>query len=165
MKHREFQKLVNPFVDSWYRYVLIMTNDKDLANDCIQDVMLKLWDKRNKFEKINDLNSYGFIMVRNDLIRKLNFKKNSFTVNIGEIEKNNWIEPVNKNYEELLHKTLRLTEELPEKRREIFILRVINDLSYEDIMEITGNSINTIRVQVSLARKFMRKRLPKILDQ
>lgn len=61
--------------------------------------------------------------------------------------------------QEFVHRVAECMDELSEKHREILILRNVQNLAYEEIAEILGISVGTVKSRIARARESLRERL------
>lgn len=142
----------------------ILKNEEE-TRDALQDLMLKLWNKRTDLNQCFNLSAYIITTAKNysfDLLKKKR------TVIIGEMEEykilniaENGIDPERREKYEYVHKTI---EKLPEKFKTVIQLRDIDGFSFEEIKEITGFEIPNIRVILSRARMRVKQEIEKIYD-
>ncbi len=118
------------------------------ADEVVQEVLIVLYKKLNtfKFESSFATWLYRITMTRSlNFIKKRNLKN---TFSIFELRKNksNVSDPMElvegKEQFDIVEKLLA---KLPPKQREIFILKNFEELKYEEISEITGKSVGTLK--------------------
>ena len=125
-----------------YHYGTRFTADRNLIQDCIQDLFLDIWEKRNTLTYILAIKPYLFQSLRNNLIRRI--KRQSVFSDIS----GNDIETDEKSPESdwILTETDQLTSDrlrhaielLPKRQREALYLKYYENLSYEEIGEVMG---------------------------
>lgn len=145
------------------RFAIQFTKNEEEAKDVIQDVFLKLWQKRQSLEKIDNLEAFAMRMTRNrclDLFRS----KRSIPVDEDELKRHNE-EKQDLQLEVELSETAviikKLIGNLPDLQKKVMLMRDIQQLDYEEIAEKTNLNINAIRVNLSRARKKVRDELLK----
>jgi RNA polymerase sigma-70 factor (family 1) len=141
-----------------YRYL----QSADLAEDIVQEIFSKLWQKRTEFTEVQHLHVYLVTMTRNMAYKHLkklateavaNYefaKKETPAINAGEVA------VLDKQYEALLEQAVDL---LPPQRKHIFKLAKVEGLSHEAIAEQLQISPNTVKNQMVAALQFIRHRL------
>ena len=72
-----FAELYDLYVHTLYNYGMKLTQDQELLKDCIHDVFVKVYTKRNEKHTINNLSSYLIISLKNRLLDE--FRRNTFT--------------------------------------------------------------------------------------
>lgn len=147
-------------------YVVI---DED-AENIIQDVFMKLWERQDSLHLIDNINAYLFRLVRNkclDYLRhKLSVEKcNKSVQDSFETELNLKIQSLDRfdedfvseeNMEKIVNDAIN---SLPRKCREIFLSSRIEGLKYREISERFNISVNTVENQMSIALKKLRVKL------
>jgi RNA polymerase sigma-70 factor (ECF subfamily) len=160
MQTIEFKNDVLIYKDQMFRLALRILKNEEDANDIVQDSLLKLWDKRKVLADIKNIKSFSMTMVRNaciDLIRKhkpLTDKEQLILQKTDEL--NPELEMVVSDQLKMVRKII---DRMNEQQREVIQLREIEGLDYEEISEITGLTINNLRVIISRARKEIREKI------
>ncbi len=139
--------------------------DEEETRDALQDLMVKLWNKKSDLKKCSNLMGYIITTAKNysfDLLKK---KRPS---RIGEKEEHKilnledgGITPETKEKYEHVHKVI---EKLPNKYRTIIQLRDIDGFSFEEIKEMTGYEVTYLRVILSRARLKVKQEVEKIYN-
>lgn len=145
-----------------FRMISAMVWGSDLdPEDLTQDVFLKAYKKADTFNQDSTLSTWLYRIARNTVIdaqRKRKFRNffTSFSLNSDD----NQIEPSNpeSRYDEVesneLQQIVRISiATLPEPFRSIIIWREIEELSYHQIMDITGESEGTLKSRLFHAKK------------
>jgi RNA polymerase sigma-70 factor (ECF subfamily) len=168
MTRVEFNDLVKQLSRKLYYYAFRMLKDQMSAEDVVQEVFLKLWNMNTRLNEYRSIDALATAMVRNsciDQIRKSRFIQNE----AGNIR--TFAGPDNPSPQEALElsETMlildRIIGMLPDNYRELVRLRDIEGLSYEKISEMTKLNINSLRVNLSRARKFIRNEFIKYSDE
>lgn len=128
-----------------------LSGDRDLADDLVQETMLKAWAAKARFVAGTNFRAWSFTILRNhyfSLSRRHRF--------VGE-----WDDLVadrklaaDADQEDCvaLRDVMRALLELPASQREALILIGAGGLSYEEAAEITGVELGTVKSRVSRAR-------------
>ena len=161
---RDFKTNILPVSKKLLRFATLFLKDEDVAKDVVQDVFLKLWQKRDELEKIENIEAFTMRMTKNrclDVIRanktipisaETDRKMKEETVDI-----HNQVE-----YTESANQIKKLINQLPDLQRTVMYLRDIEQLSYDEIAETTELQLNAIRVNLSRARKKVRDEFLKL---
>ena len=157
MTPEAFHTVWLPLQDRFYRMAFYMLENEADAKDVVQDLYLKLWQLRDHLELIRDPLSYGSMMLRNLCIDRIRRHRPSETIDETMAAKDPPDEEMAQR--EDLRAIAKAMEELPPGQRKLLTLRVLQGLSYQEIERKTGLSGLNIRVQVSLARKKLRRLL------
>lgn len=165
MTSEEFKNNVIPYSTKLYPMIFRILKNEEETRDALQDLMLKLWDKKTELDKCSNLPAYIITIAKNysfDLLKKKRPKvlgeKDEYR--ILRIEEKG-IDHEKREQYEYIHKTI---EKLPEKYKTVIRLRDIDGLTFEEIKEMTGFEITHIRVILSRARMKVRSEIEKIYD-
>jgi RNA polymerase sigma-70 factor (ECF subfamily) len=168
MTKTDFNNLVVSIGRKLYRYAYRILRDKEGSEDAVQEIFVKLWKMNTKLEEYESVEALAVTMIKN--------------YSIDQLRKQKYIEPADSNAFSLYHDTEpspqdkleisetsaimhRIINDLPEIYREIIQLRDIEEQSYEEIAEKTGQNINTLRVNLSRARKSVRDEFKKYVNE
>nr|WP_262921290.1 sigma-70 family RNA polymerase sigma factor [Maribellus maritimus] len=164
MVARDFKTRVLPVSKKLLRFATHFLKDEDEARDVVQDVFLKLWQKRGTLGEIENIEAFAMRMTRNrclDVIRA-----NKVVPIDAETDRKLKEESVDVHKQVELSETAaqiqKLINTLPDLQRTVMQLRDIEQMSYEEIAEATDLKINAIRVNLSRARKKVRDEFLKI---
>lgn len=162
MNQQEFLVFIEPIKDKMYRLSVRLLVSKEAAQDAVQEVFVKLWNKRDTLKKYDNTHAFAMTVTKNHCLDQLKLKKN------------NNLRIVHSNYEDeskSLQKHLEakneleivteIIKDLSEQEQTLIQLRDIEQLEYEEIIEITGMKPTAIRVALSRARKKIRKEIIK----
>lgn len=159
----EFKTRVLPLSNKLLRFATQLLRDEDQARDIIQDVFLKLWQKKDQLEKVDNVEAFAMRMTRNRCLDLFKAKKPVLVED--EFLKQKATNSRNLQTEIELSESAqvvrRLIRELPDIQRTVMHLRDIEQYDYEEIASMTELSVNAIRVNLSRARKKVRDELMK----
>lgn len=133
---------------------LRLLKDEVHAQDILQEVFIVFWEARHRIEEINNIEAYLFTMTRNkimDALRKVSVdeKLKDQLWESMKTESNDNAENIEaKELQEILAKAI---EELPPKRKQIYLLKNEEGISYQDIAEKMNISQHTVKNQLSSA--------------
>lgn len=156
MTVKEYNRSVEEYSDSVYRFIRSNLKDEERANDIVQDSYEKLWRNVNDIE-YHVAKSWLFTTAYHTMIDIIR-KENRMT-SLEESDQYEWIsEQQYSDLNEVLHLAL---DRLPENQKALVLLRDYEGYSYREIGEITGLSeaqvkINIYRGRVAL-KNFIRK--------
>jgi len=143
-----------------------MVRDKDAAEDIVQEVFIRFWNKKEDLPKDLDPKAYLFKSVYNASLNCIAEQKKSTKV---EAETLINVEANEKADGEILHQetveAIRLgLEQLPPACKNVFLLSRNEDLSYKEIADTLDISIKTVEAQMSKALRILRKHLMPFLS-
>lgn len=152
-----FNLLVKKYQKKIYWHARQMLGNHLDADEITQEVLIVLYNKLKTFHYRSSLYTwiYKIVTTRSlNQIRKNKFKKLISFENEDDkelVSKHDIIEDIsNRQKIEMVNKAL---EKLPPKQRQIFVLRNFDQLSYEEISEITGKSIGGLKANYFHALK------------
>lgn len=160
MKQTEFLNIVLPFKDKLFRMAKRLLVSTEEAEDATQEILIKLWSKKNKIGTYNNVEAFAMTMTKNFCLDRLKSKQagnlklvhsnytDSNTSLQNEVESKDsvsWVE--------------RIMDELPEQQKMVLQLRDIEQYEYEEIEKLLDMKPTAIRVALSRARKTVRKKL------
>lgn len=161
---RDFKTNILPVSKKLLRFAIQFLKDEDEAKDVVQDVFLKLWQKRDELEKIENIEAFAMRMTRNrclDIIRAT--KTIPINAETDRKMKEETVDVHNQvEFTESANQIKKLIENLPDLQRTVMYLRDIEQLTYDEITETTELQLNAIRVNLSRARKKVRDEFLKL---
>lgn len=165
MTAEEFKNNVIPFSRKLYPMLKRILRDDEETRDALQDLMVKLWNKRHELKLCTNQNAYIVAVAKNysfDLLKKkrpsvIDEKEEHKILNL----KTNEVSPEIREKYEHVQKTI---ENLPEKYRTVIQMRDIDGFSFDEIKEITGFEVPYLRVILSRARLRVKQEVEKIYN-
>ncbi len=155
MQVEEFNEIVKELKDKMYRLSLRILKNPDDAKDAVQDAFIKIWRKREQLAEIDNKSAYCMTISRNVCIDKYRSKKMVVT----NIDDQYDLVSDSADPERILsskdayNNVIKIINQLPENHRTVVHLRDIEGYTYKEISEITGNSIEKVKVYLHRARK------------
>lgn len=153
----KFRDLLDLYFVRLKRFATSFVKDDELAEEVVMDVFLKLWEKRDKLQSIDNLTTYLFVSVRNTCHNFLRQEKKRFTDSLDNAE----VELA--RYEatpeddlisgEMLEKLNEVVDELPPKCKMVFKMLREEGLSRKETAKVLGISVNTVDNQIAIAVK------------
>ncbi len=162
-----FDVLLNRHKDRLFNYIFFIVRSKEVAEDIFQETFVKAIVTLQQGRYTNDGKFAAWItrIAHNLVIDQFRIERNENTVSNDETEydllndsrlSEGTIENRMVN-EQVLKDVRMLVDELPDCQREVVFMRYYQDLSFKDIAEITGVSINTALGRMRYAILNMRR--------
>ena len=131
------------------------------AEEIVQDMFVKIWEKRQQLEIKSSLKNYLVRSVKNHCLNFIKHNKVKETHVKNTLSELNNEAAVKDSFIEidLMKKIEESINSLPEKRQEAFRLSREEGLKYREIAEKMGVSIKTVETQMGLAMKTLREKL------
>lgn len=129
-----------------------LSGDRDLADDLVQDTLLKAWAARDRFIAGTSMRAWTFVILRNTFFSGMRRKK--FSANYDELVAERVLSAPAPQQEPLhLADLQRGLMELSDDQREAIILVGAGGYSYEEAAEIANCAVGTMKSRVSRARR------------
>jgi RNA polymerase sigma-70 factor (ECF subfamily) len=147
-------------------YLVRLLGSRDAAEDVAQRAFCRLWERRDSWQDDGSIRGLLYRMARNFAIsdrRRSDAEARSAAVHAGR--QGGIATPLGLLEDQQLREELDVAiQRLPPRRREVFVLRYIHDLSYREIAEIMETSPQTVANQLSSALTTLRGALRHLLD-
>ncbi len=161
-KH-DFELIYKKHYTMLYHIIIKITEDKGVTEDIIQDVFIKIWNKRNELNIHGSVKSYLIKSCINSTINFLNHQRNKNEMPLEEYALTD--ESNNDTYHHALDKQYikkRMRQEinqLPGMCRTVFILNRFEKMSYKEIANYLDISVKTVDNHLWKAVTYLRKKL------
>ncbi len=156
----EFKIRINGNKDRLYRFAKRMLRLREEAEDIVQEVFVKLWQRIDELDSMRNFDAYAMVVTKNMCIDRLRAKR----VQIFELDEETYnYEGMNpeKNFDlcDSSEKVKLLIDELPDKLQMVMHMRDIEGMEQDEIAEIMGIEKNDVKVTLCRARKKVREKL------
>ncbi|KXL53479.1 ECF RNA polymerase sigma factor SigW [Anaerotignum neopropionicum] len=172
-----FEALILQHEKIVYNVALRMMNHTEDAKDISQEVFLKAYRNIANFDERSAFSTWIYRITVNtciDEMRKRKGKQTLFLDNEFEDEEGTWKQEVADSGETPEESLMRKEEKneillalktISEDYKTVFILRDIRGLSYDEIAEITGLALGTVKSRISRARNHLKKEIFRIWER
>ena len=154
-----FDELVKRYKDRLHNFVYRYMNNQTLAEDVVQETMIKLYTHKHYYKPIAKFSTWIYTIAKNLALTELRKNKRKRTQSMwndrGELIdiKSNEESLENKIQNELAVEELnKCLDEIPENFRIAVVLRDFQELSYEEISKILEIPIGTIKSRINRGR-------------
>ena len=164
MKEISFKNDVLPLKDKLFRLALRITSNREEAEDIVQDTLIKLWNQRDEWSAIQNMETYSMTVCRNLALDSLN-KRERQNISLDETVHDQ--PDISRTQDEALIRQQQMDsiqaiiQQLPEKQRTIILLRDIEEKSYQEIADIMGVSLSDVKVNLFRARQTVKTKINK----
>jgi RNA polymerase sigma-70 factor (family 1) len=144
---------------SIYRMLLKMVKVDVIAQELLQDVFVRIWEKRHLIDPQQPFKSYLFRIARNisyDFYRKLGNDdklQNEVRKHVSEVYSHIEEDLYLKETEQFINDVI---DQLPKKQKQVFVLCKIEGKSYEEVSTLLGISISTVNGHIVNATKILK---------
>jgi RNA polymerase sigma-70 factor (ECF subfamily) len=151
-----FKEHVIPLKHRIYRLAWSMLGDPSEAQDAVQEVLIRLWDKRNSLEQVRNMEAFAVTITKNHCTDRLR-KIRAVPLEHDEQRVSNHPDPEERmEASDSAQLIYQLMQQLPQQQRLVMHLRDIEQLDYTEIESCTGMNNEAIRTNLSRARKKIR---------
>jgi len=153
--------LVDRFKERLFTFIYRFVNDSDLAEDLVQDTLVKVYTHRHSYREIARFSTWIYTIAGNLARTELRKRKRRATYNISSLgSENREFDLPSPDYtpsqtlegqqtEQNIRKALA---KLPLHFRTVIILRDVQELSYDEISKIMKIPLGTVKSRVNRAR-------------
>ena len=154
-----FNQIVKDYSERLWWHVRRFVNSHEDADDLLQEIFIKVWAALPSFRGESQLFTWVWRIATNETLNHLRKEKVRAALRFSsvdaEMERRIQADPYFKGTEaerELAKAVLKL----PEKQRQVFIMRWWDDLSYEEMSAITGTSVGALKASYHIAQEKIR---------
>jgi RNA polymerase sigma-70 factor (ECF subfamily) len=162
MSKELFDTHIIPVQNKMYRYALSILKTPDNAHDVVQECLLKIWKNRHMIATIDNPESWAMRITRNQCYDWV--KVNRF--HLAEMHPMDQADTFHTDENLLMsdHQAWlkRIVNELPVKHREVFHLREVEELSYQEIADILSLTLAEVKISLFRTREKIRETIIKI---
>ena len=138
MKKISFRNDILPLKNELYRLALRITLNPAEAEDVVQETMIKVWNRRDRWEELDSIEAFCLTICRNISLDKMKKAENQNPALVRQ-----------------------LIDNLPEKQRSCMQLREFEGKSYKEIAQILGITEEQVKVNIFRARQQIKQQFIK----
>ena len=161
---RLFNEIVKDYSERVYWHVRRFVNNHEDADDLVQEIFLKIWTALPSFRGDAQLFTWVYRIATNETLNWLRREKVRsalrFTTIDAEMERRIDSDPFfdGDAADRALSKAVA---KLPEKQRQVFVMRYYDELPYEDMSAVLGTSVGALKASYHIAQEKVRAALGK----
>ena len=160
MQQQEFLNIISPFKDKVFRIAKRLLVSSEEAEDATQEVLIRLWNKKEGLNKYNSIEALAVTMTKNYCLDQLKSKRagnlklvhSNYSDREAGIDKQvedkdswNWVE--------------KIMNDLPDQQRLIVQMRDVEEYEFSEIAKALEMNETAVRVALSRARKMIKEKL------
>jgi RNA polymerase sigma-70 factor (ECF subfamily) len=155
-KNYGFNLLVRKYQQKIYWHIRKMVIDHDDADDLVQETFIKVWNNMHSFREDAQLYTWIYRIATNECLNFLRKKKNKFFLPVNDVQ-----HELTQKLDSGSHidgdaiqlKLQKALLKLPDKQRLVFNMKYFDEMKYEDIANITGTSVGSLKASYHHAVK------------
>jgi RNA polymerase sigma-70 factor (ECF subfamily) len=173
-----YDVLVERFKVRLFNYLFRLTGSRDDAEEIAQEAFVKAYIHSDKYKTIARFSTWLYTIATNLVRNRLRSRSRApkivslWTRSADSDEERTLdIEDTRKSPDEVINDAelgeiiSRAIQRIPAKYRESFVLREINELSYEEIAAVTGLKLGTVRSRINRARNHFRQAVAPVVEK
>jgi RNA polymerase sigma-70 factor (ECF subfamily) len=161
-----YNTLVNRYKDRLFNVLYRMLSSEDEANDLLQETFLRVWQHKMSYDFRFAFSTWIYTialnLARNELRRRKKIKFLDIFDFADKLTAKEEKKDTSANIKALLDTEIK---KLPEKYKTAFLLRDVDNLSYEEIAQVLGVPLGTVKSRVNRARAILRNRLKPRMEE
>lgn len=165
-----FESLVELYKDRMYYFTLRMLHQAQEAEDAVQEIFLRVYANLDRYNETHKFSTWIYRIANNICIDRLRKRKPVYSLDAGTNDSEgmdgySMLQSKEDTPEDQLvlseiQDTVRAAiDKLPDKYRNVVILRYLHDMSLKEISEILDMPVTTVKTRVHRGREALRKKL------
>jgi RNA polymerase sigma-70 factor (ECF subfamily) len=162
MKKISFRNDVLPLKNELYRLALRITLNPTEAEDVVQETMIKVWNRRDRWDELESIEAFCLTICRNISLDKVKKAENQNQSLMDEHDAPDNSYASNPEEQAMQQDRIalirRLINTLPEKQRSCMQLRDFEGKSYKEIAKILAISEEQVKINIFRARQTIKQK-------
>ncbi|PLW94058.1 MAG: RNA polymerase subunit sigma [Marinilabiliales bacterium] len=155
-----FALLMEKYQEQTYWQIRRILIDHDDANDVMQNTFIKVWKNISKFRSDSKLYTWIYRIATNEAISFIKSNKSKYYVSLDEMNED-FGEQLEADVQfkgtTIQRKLQKAIATLPNRQKMVFNMRYFDAMSYQDIADVIGVSIGTLKASYHIAAKKIEK--------
>lgn len=162
---RAFSAIVGHYTPIIYAQLLLYLKNAQRAEEAVQDIFMSIWRNREKLPGMENFPGYVYVITRNKVHTIIKEKVFATTEPPPDTLQTQLAGPATAvQLKELQQAIYQGIDRLPARRKEVFKLSRLENLTYDEIGGRLGISRNAVKQHITEAMVFLRHHLRKELD-
>ncbi len=173
-QRKAYDEIVARYKGRLYSFIMRMVKDPNLAEELTQETLIRVYIHAEKYREIAKFSTWVFTIATNlvrNKMRQRSRRPRIISLNPAPEDDEMPVDPPDHaadpsagiHREELAALINEATSRIPEKYRIPFLLREVDQLSYEEIQQVTGLKLGTVRSRINRARSRFRQLIKPML--
>ena len=158
-----YDELFNTYGKRVYKFAISFLKSREDSEEIVQDTFFKIWEKRQTIDQELSFKSFLFTIAYNNIMTKFRekVKENKYREYLLKNASDNYDLEQIILFDDLQNQVQKIIDKLPPRRKQIFILRKENNLTYKEIAEKLDISSKTVENNINLAIKYIKTHIGK----
>ncbi len=152
-KEKAFRNLLSNYQERLYYHVRRYVHNHEDANDILQNTCIKIWNAIDNFRGDSGLYTWLYRIAGNEAITFINKNKKRNEVDIEQTTAQYRSATDNTDADEMTAKLEHAIATLPDKQKQVFIMRYYDEMPYEQISGIVETSVGALKASYHHAVK------------
>ncbi|MGB7841436.1 MAG: sigma-70 family RNA polymerase sigma factor [Salinimicrobium sp.] len=160
-----YEKIYKAYYSRLFNFAKKFQSTSSEPDDFVQQTFMTLWEKKELLDENVLLEKQIYVICKNIILNLIKREQKIQAYSklddflLYSVEDQSTTEELNEEDNWKKNKLISLIDQLPEKRKEVFLLHKFNNLTYEEISESLGISKKTIANHIYLASAFIKERI------
>lgn len=161
MTQETFRNTVFILRDEMFRFAKRFVMSSDEAEDVVQDLMIKFWQKKEELSTLGNLKSYALKSVRNECLNRL--KHHDVKLGFADLQLHR-SELYSMEVNNLKEHIINFINHLPEKQKMVIHLKDVEEYEVSEISQIMEIEENAVRVNLMRARQKVKEQISQLMS-
>jgi len=156
---KAFESMYSRTSDRVYAVCLRMCGDSERANELVQDVFVRVWEKLGTFRGDSQFTTWLHRLTINLVLQERRSRGRRASREIGTADLDRYGRVARRSMPGTRVDLERAIAALPDKARHVLVLRDVEGYKYDEIARMTGVSLGTVKAQIHRARGLVKEAL------
>jgi len=161
MTQETFRNTVCILRDEMFRFAKRFVMSSDEAEDVVQDLMIKFWQKKDELEQFGNFKSYALKSVRNECLNRL--KHHDVKLGFADMQLHR-SELYSMEVNNLKEQIIGFINQLPEKQKAVIHLKDVEEYEVSEISAMLEMEENAVRVNLMRARQKVKEQISQLMS-
>lgn len=159
-----WQQIFNLYYEDLYGYGLKISNRRELTKDCIHELFVTIWDRKEHLAEVDSIKAYLLASLRRSLFKKIKKKRKYYedkedpAAHSSEIQFSPEVILIRDEVKaEKLEALYEAINQLPDRQKEVLFLKYFNGMSYDEIEDILSIKYQSIKNHIYRATTKLRE--------
>jgi RNA polymerase sigma factor (sigma-70 family) len=162
-----FQNDILPLKNQLYRLALRITLDSAEAEDIVQETLIKVWDRRESWGDIDNIEAFCFTICRNkalDYVRSQGARNESLDASQNERPDTSYTPSQQTVVSDQMAMVRHIVDSLPEKQKSCIQLRDFEGKQYKEIAKLLDMTEEQVKINIFRGRKTIKEKFVRMND-